>query len=88
MDIPEQIPAPFASPEFPWKDMLDGDYWCKADEYFLRVEQTDDDAWWWRVYYNEHTLLHAGEETTDSIDKAIGLCEGVCLAHRMYAIKL
>ena len=39
-----------------WEAMSHDDFTAKEGDYTLRVEQMDDDCWWWEVYYLDTSL--------------------------------
>lgn len=81
------IPAKFANEQFPWRHVDLDDFICKIDDYTFRVEQMDKGHWWWRVYYKDKPIPTGLNEFSNSKYRAIGLCEGLYLAHSQQMIK-
>jgi len=69
--------------EIEWKNLADDDFIASKYDYKLRVEQMDDDVWWWEVYYKGRPLMGHCSYQPETEELAKAFAEMVYLAHNM-----
>jgi hypothetical protein len=60
------------------------DFTAYVGDYTLRVERLDTKLFWWQVSYNGEELMSILRDTTSSLNRAIGLAEGLYSCHSLY----
>ena len=65
-----------------WKPISDDDFKAIEGDYMLRVEQMDDKAWWWEVYYKDEPIMGHCHYPPETEELAKAMAEMVYLAHK------
>lgn len=68
--------------EILWKNLSDDDFLATCGDYMLRVEQMDDDVWWWEVYYQNEAIIGGHQYQPETEELAKAFAEMTYLAHR------
>ena len=65
-----------------WIPISDDDFKAIEGDYMLRVEQMDDDVWWWEVYYRHESIIGHCFYQPETEELAKVMAEMVYLAHK------